>query len=70
LANAVRDARTFGAAASGAIIGVRTFGASEPIKMLQAKYGLTTENIVAVARAQLGLPYTEPPGTMLEPSDR
>jgi hypothetical protein len=40
------------------------------MKMLQAKYGFTTDNIVATARAQLGLPHTEPAGATLAPSDR
>jgi transketolase len=55
---------------TGAIIGMRTFGASAPMKMLQAKFGFTTDNIVAVARAQLGLPHGDPSGTTLAPSDK
>jgi transketolase len=71
---AVEKASVFGwdrwVGPDGAIIGMRTFGASAPMKMLQAKYGFTTDNIVATARAQLGLPHTEPAGITLEPSDR
>jgi len=70
---AVEKASVFGwdrwVGLSGAIIGMHTFGASAPMKMLQAKYGFTTDNIVATARAQLGLPHEEPPGTTLEPPD-
>jgi len=39
------------------------------MKVLQAKFGFTTENIVATARAQLGLDHTGPEGTTLESSD-
>jgi transketolase len=44
---------------TGAIIGMRTFGASAPMKVLQAKFGFTPDNIVAAARAQLGLPSAD-----------
>jgi transketolase len=54
---------------TGKIIGMSTFGESAPMKVLQAKFGFTTENIAAAARAQLGLPHTEAAGTTLEPSD-
>jgi transketolase len=40
---------------TGAIIGMSTFGASAPMKVLQAKFGFTTDHIVTAARAQLGL---------------
>ena len=53
---------------TGTVIGMSTFGESAPMKVLQAKFGFTTENIVAKARAQLGLPHTDPPGTTLESS--
>jgi transketolase len=70
---AVEKASVFGwerwVGPTGAMIGMHTFGASAPMKMLQAKYGFTTDNIIAVARAQLGLPHTEATGTTLEPSD-
>ena len=38
--------------------------------MLQAKFGFTTEHIVATARAQLGLDHdADAPGTNLETSE-
>jgi transketolase len=52
---------------TGAIIGMSTFGASAPMKVLQAKFGFTPDNIVAAARAQLGLPHAETSGITLEP---
>jgi transketolase len=55
---------------TGAIIGMSTFGASAPMKVLQAKFGFTPENIVSAARAQLGLAHTDPPGLTLEASNR
>jgi transketolase len=39
---------------SGAKIVMNTFGASAPIDKLQAKFGFTTDNIVKVAKKQLG----------------
>ena len=36
----------------GQIIGMRTFGASAPLKELQRRYGFMPENIVAAAREQ------------------
>ena len=55
---------------TGAIIGMSTFGASAPLKVLQAKCGFTTEHIVATARAQLGLDHdADAPGTNLETSE-
>ena len=51
---------------TGAVIGMSTFGESAPMKVLQAKFGFTTENIVAKARAQLGLDHAEPEGTTLD----
>ena len=36
----------------GQIIGMRTFGASAPLKELQRRFGFMPENIVAAARAQ------------------
>jgi len=47
-----------------------TFGESAPMKVLQAKFGFTTENIVSTARAQLGLTHGEPPGISLEEANR
>ncbi len=49
---------------------MRTFGASAPMKVLQAKFGFTTDNIVATARALLGLDHADAPGATLEQSDR
>jgi hypothetical protein len=46
-----------------------TFGESAPMKVLQAKFGFTTDNIVATARAQLGLDHAAPEGTTLEPAE-
>jgi transketolase len=55
---------------TGAIIGMSTFGASAPLKVLQAKFGFTVENIVATARTQLGLEHdTDVPGVTLETSE-
>ena len=47
-----------------------TFGASAPLKVLQAKFGFTVDNIVATARTQLGLEHdTDTPGVTLETSE-
>jgi transketolase len=35
---------------SGAVVGMRSFGASAPLKQLQQKFGFTVENVVKVAR--------------------
>jgi transketolase len=55
---AVEQASTFGwnqyVGTTGAIIGMRTFGASAPLKELQKKFGFTVEQVVAAAKAQLG----------------
>jgi transketolase len=69
----VEKGTTFGwdrwVGSTGAIIGMSTFGASAPLKVLQAKFGFTTDNIVATARAQLGLDHdTDPAGVTLETS--
>ena len=37
----------------GTIIGMRTFGASAPLKELQQKFGFTPDKIVSAAKAQL-----------------
>jgi transketolase len=54
---AVEQASTFGWAhytgATGVIIGMRTFGASAPLKALETKFGFTPEHLVAAARAQV-----------------
>jgi len=55
---AVEQASTFGWAHyvgnSGAIIGMRTFGASAPLKDLLRKFGFEPEKVVAAAKEQLG----------------
>ena len=38
---------------TGAVIGMKSFGASAPFAQLQKKFGFTVENIVAAAKAQL-----------------
>jgi transketolase len=54
---AVEQASTFGWAAYvgllGEVIGMRTFGASAPLKALQTKFGFTPERVVAAARETL-----------------
>lgn len=54
---AVEQASTFGWAQytgrNGAVIGMKTFGASAPLKELQHKFGFTPEQITAIARAQM-----------------
>jgi transketolase len=54
---AVEQASTLGweryARADGRCIGMRTFGASAPLQELMRKFGFTTENIVAAARAEV-----------------
>ena len=39
--------------ATGQSIGMRTFGASAPLKELQKKFGFTSENIVLAAKQQI-----------------
>ncbi len=55
---AVEQASTFGweryVGASGRIIGMKTFGASAPLKELQKKFGFEPDGIVATAREVLG----------------
>ena len=55
---AVEQAAAFGwdryAGATGAIIAMRSFGASAPIKDLLPHFGFTVEHVVAAAKAQLG----------------
>jgi transketolase len=54
---AVEQASTFGWAhytgATGAIIGMRTFGSSAPLKSLETKFGFTPDRLVAAAKAQI-----------------
>jgi transketolase len=55
---AVEMASTFGwskyAGAKGRIIGMKTFGASAPLKDLQKKFGFTTDAVLQAARELLG----------------
>ena len=54
---AVEQASTFGwcryAGIDGAILGMKTFGASAPLKVLQKQFGFTTDHVVEAAKAQL-----------------
>jgi transketolase len=54
---AVEQASTFGWARytglDGAILGMKTFGASAPLKVLQKEFGFTTSNVVEAAKTQL-----------------
>jgi transketolase len=54
---AVEQASTFGwhrwVGATGAVIGMSTFGASAPLKALQTKFGFTPETVIAAAREQI-----------------
>jgi transketolase len=54
---AVEQATTFGweryVGWTGSIIGMKTFGASAPLKELQQKFGFTAANVVAAAKEQL-----------------
>jgi transketolase len=38
---------------TGDVIGMRSFGASAPLKELQKKFGFTVDRVVAAAKAQL-----------------
>jgi len=55
---AVEQASTFGweryVGTSGRIIGMKTFGASAPLKELQRKFGFQPERVVADAMELLG----------------
>lgn len=55
---AIEEASTFGweryVGTTGAIIGMKTFGASAPLKELLRKYGFEPDHIVAAARQQVG----------------
>jgi transketolase len=39
---------------SGRVIGMKTFGASAPLKALQKKFGFEPDKVVSVARQLLG----------------
>jgi transketolase len=53
----VEQASTFGwskyVGDTGHSIGMRSFGASAPLKQLQHKFGFTVENVVEAAREQI-----------------
>ena len=55
---AIEQASTFGweryVGTSGRVIGMKTFGASAPLKELQKKFGFEPDKIVAAAKEQLG----------------
>ncbi len=55
---AVEQASTFGweryVGSSGQVIGMRTFGASAPLKALQEKFGFEPDRVVAAAKELLG----------------
>ncbi len=55
---AVEQASTFGweryVGTTGRVIGMKTFGASAPLKELQRKFGFEPENVVATAMELLG----------------
>jgi len=56
---AIEQASTFGweryVGLTGAIVGMRTFGASAPLRELQTKFGFTPEKVVEAAKAQVQL---------------
>ena len=53
----VEQASTFGwdryVGPAGEMIGMHTFGASAPVKDVEAKFGFTPERVITAARAQL-----------------
>src|SRR5262249_31997904 len=53
---AVEQASTFGweryVGLQGSILGMRTFGASAPLKELQKKFGFTVDNVLAATKEQ------------------
>ncbi|MBZ5628462.1 MAG: transketolase [Acidobacteriia bacterium] len=55
---AVEQASTMGWArytgTTGAILGMKTFGASAPLKVLQEEFGFTKDHVVTAAKQQLG----------------
>jgi transketolase len=56
---AVEQASTLGweryVGASGYVVGMKTFGASAPLKELQRKFGFEPDQVVAAAKKQLGM---------------
>ena len=57
---AVEQASTFGREryvwSSGHVLGMRTFGASAPLKALQAKFSFEPDRVAAAAKELLGRP--------------
>jgi transketolase len=55
---AIEQASTFGweryVGSSGHVVGMRTFGASAPLKALQEKFGFEPERVAALAKELLG----------------
>jgi transketolase len=55
---AIEQASTFGwdryVGETGQVIGMKTFGASAPLKELQKKFGFQPERVVAAAKTLLG----------------
>jgi transketolase len=55
---AIEQASTFGweryTGTQGRVIGMKTFGASAPLKELQRKFGFEPEQVAAVAKELLG----------------
>ena len=55
---AIEQASTFGweryVGSAGRVIGMKTFGASAPLKALQEKFGFEPDRVAAAAREQLG----------------
>jgi transketolase len=56
--DAVEQASTFGweryVGSNGCLVGMKTFGASAPLKELQHKFGFEPDQVAAVARKLLG----------------
>lgn len=56
---AIEQGSTFGwerwVGMDGAIIGMKTFGASAPLKALLKQFGFTVEAVVAAAKAQIAM---------------
>jgi transketolase len=54
---AVEQASTMGwgryVGIDGAILGMKTFGASAPLKVLQKEFGFTSDHVVEAAKSQL-----------------
>jgi transketolase len=64
---AVEQASTVGwhrwVGSAGCVVGMRTFGASAPLKELQKKFGFTVENVVAAVKTSIKNAATPAGGT-------